>query len=240
MLSAPSIRVVSVDAHPLIHAGLRQFTGRMHDILIAGEAYDAHEAIALCERLAPDVVLIDVLLGAGEGIAAIEALKARFPHLYVVVLSATVDAGLVVQAMRAGASGYLLYTVSNFDLAQALRAVVAGRVAVAPEVTQQILGSLQQPLDTAAGLTEREQTILHYLVRGHTNAQIAQLVCLSRSTVKYYIASMFAKLGVTCRSELVALAYESRLVIPGTLDREGDRTPACAPRFLSPASIGQA
>jgi DNA-binding NarL/FixJ family response regulator len=238
MGNAQVIRVLTVDAHPLIHAGLRHFTVGFHDIQIVGEAYDGHEALAMCERLAPEVVLLGAQLDDGDGIATLTLLKERQPHVRVIMLSSADESWLVERAIRAGASGYLLHTLSRFDLAQALRAVVTGRMAIAPEVTQQLFSSLKQSRGASAYFGEREQAILNYLVRGHTNAQIAELLNLSRSTVKYYIANMFAKLGVTCRSELVALAYECRLVIPGALDREVDALPArAAPRLPRAAKV---
>jgi DNA-binding NarL/FixJ family response regulator len=228
MGNAQVIRVLTIDPHPLIHAGLRHFTAGFHDIQVVGEAYDGSEALAMCERLVPDVVLLGAQLDNGDGIATLTLLKQQQPHVRVIMLSGTEESWLVEQAIHAGASGYLLHTLSRFDLVQALRAVVNGRMAIAPEVTQQLFNSFKQARGTSAPFGEREQAILNYLVRGHTNAQIAELLNLSRSTVKYYIANMFTKLGVTCRSELVALAYECRLVIPGTLAREAEPVAARA------------
>lgn len=234
MLDMPAIRVVSVDAHPLVHAGLRQFISSFNDIQLIGEAYGGIDALGICERLAPDVVLIDPLLDDGEGLTVVGLLKERHPRLHVVALTTAADPWLVERAIRAGAGGYLLNNLSRFDLAQALRAVVAGRVAIAPEITHQLFSGLNRT--GGAELTEREYAVLDYLVRGHTNAQIAQELSVSRSTVKYYLARMFAKLGVTCRSELVALAYESRLVTPRSRTPEEDR-PAARPVAQRPYAM---
>ena len=226
MLDMPAIRVVSVDAHPLVHAGLRQFISSFNDIQLVGEAYGGIDALGLCERLAPNVVLIDPLLDDGEGVTIVALLKERHPSVHSVALTAAADPWLVERTIRAGAGGYLLNNLSRFDLAQALRAVVAGRVAIAPEITHQLFSGLNHTGGAGAELTEREHAVLDHLVRGHTNAQIAQELNVSRSTVKYYLARMFAKLGVTCRSELVALAYERRLVTPRRRVADEDRPAA--------------
>lgn len=206
------IRVLVVDDHPLAQSGMRFFLSAFADLEMVGAAHDGEEALALCTYLRPDLVLMDMLMPGMDGVSATAQIRARFPHIRVIALSTFNDSDLVEQAFAAGASGYLLKNVSSFDLANAIRAAVAGRRVVAPELDAGLGDPLHRQQIPGADLTEREREVLHLVTQGLSNQQIADRLSITRSTVKFHIGSIFTKLGIATRSEAIALAYKRRLV----------------------------
>lgn len=210
-MTTPSlIRVLIVDDHPLAQAGARHFLNALPDLELVGEASSGAEALELCARVAPDVVLMDVMMPQMDGIETTRALKARFPSVRVLMLTSFSEGNVVQQAMQAGASGYLLKNATAMELAQAIRAAHAGRSALAPEATEALLEAMRAPADLA--LTEREREVLALMADGLSNAQIAERLVVSAATVKFHVGGIFSKLGVTSRAEAIALAYKRRLV----------------------------
>ena len=210
-MTTPSlVRVLIVDDHPLAQAGARHFLNALPDLELVGEASSGAEALELCARVAPDVVLMDVMMPEMDGIETTRALKARFPSVRVLMLTSFSEGNVVQQAMQAGASGYLLKNATAMELAQAIRAAHAGRSALAPEATEALLEAMRAPADLA--LTEREREVLALMADGLSNAQIAERLVVSAATVKFHVGGIFSKLGVTSRAEAIALAYKRRLV----------------------------
>lgn len=208
-----NIRVLVVDDHPLTYTGMRYFLSAFTDLDIVGEASNGHEAIDLCQRWLPDVVLMDMVMPGMDGIEATQIIKEQFPQIRVLALSSYADGQLVERALRVGASGYVIKTITAFDLAQAIRHTHEGRSVIAPEATEVLLIWLQQQAEQLRiDLTEREQKVLRLMVEGLSNAQIAAQLNISRATVKYYISGIFTKLGVSSRAEAIAIAYRQQLI----------------------------
>lgn len=199
-----------VDDHPVAQAGVRHLLNALPDFELVGEASSGEEALQLYERARPDVVLMDVMMPAMDGIATTEQLRARDPDAKILILTSTSDGATLQRAMKAGAAGYLLKTARAVELAQAVRATYRGRAALAPEVTQTLVGALRSADE--AELSEGEREVMALLAHGLANAQIAARLNVSAATVKYHISGIFAKLGVTTRAEAIALAHQRKLV----------------------------
>lgn len=212
MSSPRLIRVLIVDDHPMAQVGARHFLNAFPDMELVGMAGTGEEAIALCERVAPDVVLMDVMLPEMDGIAATEIIRARFPGVRVLVLSSFTEGDVVQRALQAGASGYLLKNVSSVELAQAVRAAQAGRSTIAPEATEALVQAVREPGALGVDLTEREREVLALLALGLSNPQIAERLSISGATVKFHVGGILSKLGVGSRAEAIAMAYQKRLV----------------------------
>jgi NarL family two-component system response regulator LiaR len=206
------IRVLIVDDHPLAQSGLRNFIEAFSDFELVGIASSGEEAIACCGRTQPDVILMDMLMPGIGGVEATQAIRQRWPQIRVVALTSSHDSDLVKRALQAGAIGYLLKNVSAIDLAQAIRAAVVGRPVLSQEATAALVQSVHQDSGLGSDLTEREREVLQLVAQGLSNMDIGERLSISRSTVKYHLASIFSKLGVSGRLEAVALAYQHRLV----------------------------
>lgn len=208
-----AIRVLFVDDHPLAQSGMRNFLDAFHDLELVGAANSGEEALTLCAQANPDVVLMDVLMPGMGGIEATRLIKECFPAVQVIILTSYQDTELVEQALRAGARSYLLKNVSALELAQAIRAAYGGRAVLAQEVAESLMLAIRQPANERAELSEREYDVLRLLAHGLSNTQIANELAISESTTKYHLRNIFAKLGVVSRSEAIALAYRSHLVV---------------------------
>lgn len=212
MTEVHTIRVLVVDDHPLAHTGMRHFLNAFHDLELVGEASSGEEALSLCESCQPDVILMDMMMPGMDGVATTRAIKQRYPQIQIIALTSYREGNLVERALRAGAISYLLKNISAFDLAQAIRAAHAGRAILAQEATEALVQTIRQPSGPGFDLTEREREVLRLLVQGLSNAQIAEQLAISRATVKFHIGSIFSKLGVSSRSEAIAMAYQHHLI----------------------------
>ena len=178
---------------------------------IAGMAADGERAVALYQRLKPDIVLMDIVMPNMDGPTATARILAQDPDAKVIVLTSFVEDRLVQSAIAAGARGYLLKNASPDQLAGAIRAALAGQPTIDAEAAHALLRtSTQQP--AVHNLTQRERDVLALLVEGKTNKEIAQTLYLSPSTVRDYVSQILAKLGVSNRTEAAALAVQQGLV----------------------------
>lgn len=208
------IRVLVVDDHAVVREGLRTFLELQDGIEVAGEAADGAEAIDVAERIQPDVVLMDLVMPRLDGLAAMRALRERLPQTRVVVLTSFFDDEKLLPALRAGAAGYLLKNAQPQEVARAVRAAHAGEALLDPAVAARLVDTLaggKEPLDR---LTPREREVLELIGRGFPNKLIARELALSEKTVKTHVGHVFAKLGVTDRTQAAVLAVRAGLVDP--------------------------
>jgi DNA-binding NarL/FixJ family response regulator len=207
---AGEIRLLLVDDHEMVRAGLRTFLDLQDDMVVAGEAGTAEQALALVPQLEPDIVVMDLQLPGMSGIEAVKRLQATHPRVKVVVLTSFAGQDSVLPAVRAGVAGYLLKDVGPAELADALRAVHAGGAQLHPQVAATVLQSVAEAARDP--LTPRENEVLRLVARGLSNRLIARELALSEKTVKAHVSAVLAKLGVADRTQAALYAVRSGLV----------------------------
>lgn len=212
MKEPKKIRVMLVDDHAVVRSGLGAFLMVNKDLELVGEAESGEEAIRKVPQLKPDVVLMDLKMPGMGGVAAIRALHQEHPLLRIIALTSYVDEGLVQGALQAGANGYLMKNVSAVELANAIRSADVGRMTLSPEATEALISAATHPVIPGEDLTERERDVLGLLIKGLSNAEIAEQLIISTSTVKYHIGNIYSKLGVDSRVAAVSLAIQRQLV----------------------------
>jgi DNA-binding NarL/FixJ family response regulator len=216
------IRVVVADDQALVRGGFRLILQTQPDIEVVGEAADGREAVASARELRPDVILMDIRMPGMDGLEATRRLMTTQNPPRVLMLTTFDLDEYVYDALRAGASGFLLKDVRPEQLADAVRAVAAGDTLLAPAITRRLVEQyLRRPPPGArtplglGELTDRELDVLRLVARGRSNQQIADTLFLGESTVKTHLTHLFAKLGLRDRAQAVVLAYESGLIQPG-------------------------
>lgn len=221
-----SIRVVIVDDHPLVRAGFRSILETQTDMTIVGEAGDGQEALQILESARADIVLMDIQMPRLDGISATRRLHEMFgPDLgpKILVLTTFELDEYVFDALRSGASGFLLKNVSPEDLIAAVRTIVRGDGLLAPSVTHRVIAEFIKtagPVSAqnnhaaliVASLTERERDVLKLMVRGMSNTELAEALCLGESTVKTHVSNVLAKTACRDRVQAVIWAYEHKIV----------------------------
>ena len=219
------IRVLVADDQTLVRAGFRVLVESAPDLEVVGEAGDGVEAVELARRELPDVVLMDIRMPRMDGLEATRRIVAldRAEGIRVLVLTTFDLDEYVYEALRAGASGFLLKDTPPADLLAAIRVVAAGDALLAPGVTRRLIAEFaRRPEPSAvtpaalAALTDREREVLALVARGLSNAEIAELLVVSGATAKTHVSRVLAKLHARDRAQLVMLAYETGLVTPGS------------------------
>ena len=201
-----TIRIVLADDHALVREGLRGLLADEEGFEIAGEASDAAEAVEVAVREKPDLVLLDILMPGGSGIEALRRIRARAPGVRVVMLTSVAEERAVVEAIEAGASGYLMKDVSRAGLVRAIREAAAGARVLHAEAERALASTARPERSTLAELTERERAVLELLASGKSNRQIANRLSLTEGTVKGYVSTVLDKLGVQDRTQAALLA----------------------------------
>lgn len=225
----PSARVLIADDHALLRAGMRAMLAGEPDIEVVGEAADGREAVELCEELRPDLILMDVGMPEMDGMEATREIKSRHPAVSVLVVTAHPSPDYVLDAIRAGAAGYLLKTATRDEVSDAVRRVLRNEFPLDQELTTHLIQRLAReaaPPEASAApttkrrpeapdaLTPREEEVLRLLAAGKTNRTIAQEMHLSLSTVKRHVERIIAKLGVSDRTQAAVQAAELGLLDP--------------------------
>lgn len=212
MSEVDKVRVMIVDDHAVVRSGLAAFLRAFDELELVGEAGSGEEAVRKCLELAPDVILMDLMMPGMNGAEATRLVRQQCPDTQVIALTSFKEDDLMQKTLQAGAIGYLFKNVSADDLFKAILAAKSGRPSLAPEAAQALIHAVTQPQTVGFDLTEREHEVLALMVKGQNNPQIADQLVISRSTVKFHVSSILSKLGVTSRTEAVALALQHRLV----------------------------
>ena len=215
------IRVLVVDDQALLRTGFRMILGAEPDIEVVGDAGDGEAAVALAASERPDVILMDVRMPVLDGIAATKRIVEQRGDARVLILTTYDLDEYVYDALRAGASGFLLKDAPPEQLVEAIRVIARGEALLAPRVTRRLIEEFARrappraPTGVLDELTEREREVLRLVARGMSNAEIAAALVVGETTVKTHVARILDKLGVRDRVQAVVMAYEHGLVTPG-------------------------
>lgn len=213
------IRVFLLDDHEIVRRGVRDLLELEDDLAVVGEASSAAQALARVPALRPDVAILDVRLPDGDGVTVCRELRSSMPELGCLMLTSYADDDALYEAILAGAAGYLLKQVRGADLVGAVRTVAAGGSMLDPKTTAQVMERIRsgsRSNDPAAGLTDSERKILDLIGEGLTNRQIGERMFLAEKTVKNYVSSLLAKLGMQRRTQAAVLATQIKQGQPPT------------------------
>ena len=212
-------RIVIVDDHELARAGLHSMLAGAPDLEVIGEARDGQEALALCHRLHPDLVMMDVRMPKLNGLAATRAIKQQYPHIAVIVVTMYENLDYLVEGLKAGAAGYILKDATRREVLTAVRQALRGESPLSPEMAAQLRGRLRsEPVRqegvTLEQLTPREHEVLQLMAQGQSNREIARGLGISAGTAKVHVERIIAKLRVSDRTQAAVRAVELGLLIP--------------------------
>jgi two-component system response regulator NreC len=214
------VRLFIVDDHAVVRSGLKSLLGEVPEMDVVGEAADGAEAVRECERLRPDVVLMDLSMPNGmDGMTATEQLKQRTPEIAVLVLTMHDDEQYLFRAIQAGASGYVLKSAPHDELLNAIRSVAAGNAYLTPTATKRLMGQYLDKMkpggeeaDVFATLSEREKEVLSWTAKGYANKEIAEMLIVSVKTVESHKSNLMEKLGLKTRPDLIKYAMKKGLL----------------------------
>jgi DNA-binding NarL/FixJ family response regulator len=210
------IRVLICDDQTVVRDGLEAILSTDDEIQVVGVARNGQEAVDLAEERQPDVVLMDLKMPVMNGVQATERLRKNWPGIRVLVLTTYADDAWVLDAVRAGASGYLLKDTRRDVLIEAIKGTAAGKTFLDPSVAGKVIRQLVSPSEPqqpqAEPLTERELSVLELICQGYSNSEIAQRLHLAAGTVRNYVSSILQKLGVEDRTQAAVMAYQRGLV----------------------------
>jgi NarL family two-component system response regulator LiaR len=213
MNTSQLIHVMLVDDHNVVRSGLATFLRAYEDLTLVGEAKNGLEALNLCRKKKPDVILMDLMMPEMDGIAATQAILAECPDIKIIAMTSFEDEELVQGVLAAGAISYLLKNVTSDELAKAIRDAVSGRSTLSPEAATALIHATRPTKQPSDDLTEREREVLNLVVQGQSNQQIADAMVISIATVKAHISNILSKLQVSSRAEAIAYAIKHKLVI---------------------------
>jgi len=205
------IKIIIADDHLIIRQGLRLILETETDFELSGEASDGAEALSLCKKLKPDVVLMDLRMPNMDGLTAIEKLHVEQPNIAVVILTTFNEDDLMLRGLQAGAHGYLLKDTDRNTLFNTIRAAARGETLLKPEIMARVLSQKQitkNESHESINLTDRELEVLHSVARGERSKEIASHLGISERTVKAHLASIYNKLGVDSRAAAIAVAAQ--------------------------------
>ncbi len=217
------IRILLADDQKLVRAGFRALLDAQDDMQVVGEAADGEEAVALVSTLVPDVVLMDIRMPRGDGLTATRRIVEddRLAHVRILILTTFDLDEYIFEALRSGASGFLVKDTEPADLIRGIQAVAQGDALLSPGVTRRLIAefaSIRKPtvsVPALDALTEREREVMALVAAGLSNDEIADRLVVSPATAKTHVSRAMVKLGARDRAQLVVFAYESGLVRPG-------------------------
>jgi NarL family two-component system response regulator LiaR len=207
-----SIRVLIADDHDVVRQGLRMFLDADPELEIVGMARNGAEALTLARQLHPDVILMDLLMPVMDGISAIQAIRREMPDTEIVALTSVLEDTAIIDAVQAGAIGYLLKDTDSYELRRAIKAAAAGQVQLSPQAAARLLREVRTPDKRADLLTERETEVLRLLAQGQSNKEISQALNITEQTVKTHVSHILDKLGVPSRTQAALYAIRIGLV----------------------------
>jgi DNA-binding NarL/FixJ family response regulator len=216
MSEIEKVRILIVDDHPLFRKGLRMVLSSLPDMLVAGEATTAQEAITQAGPLQPDLILMDLQMPGGSGLTAVRHITNHYPHIRILVVTLFADDESVFTALRAGARGYILKDADETEIIRAIRAVAQGEAIFSPAIANRLIDFFATTPTTASqsifpDLTDREREILTLIARGEKNATIAEKLTISLKTVRNHVSNIFSKLQVADRAQAAIRAREAGL-----------------------------
>lgn len=211
-----TLRLMVVDDHKVVRLGLRTLLNSEPDVQVIAEASNAAEAVRLAGNLQPDIVLMDIRLPDQSGIATCRQIRKDWPNIQVLMLTSFTDEDLVMEAIEAGAAGYILKQLDTDELLRAVRAVAHGDAVLDPAVTKRVLDSVRQAKEKAQAaafkmLSDREVQVLTLLAEGKTNPEIAEVLFLSEKTVRNHVSEILGKLSLTNRIEAATYAVRHNI-----------------------------
>ncbi len=212
MTQTGQIRLVIVDDHRVVRSGLSALLMAYDDLKLVGQAKDGEEGVRVCLEARPDVVLMDLVMPGMGGISATKAIRESCPGTQVIALTSFGDQERVQEALKAGAIGYLLKDASDEELVAAIRNASAGKATLASDAARALIRVATGPRAPGSDLTRREREVLALMVKGMSNEEIAGRLVIMSSTVKYHVSNILSKLGVSSRTEAVAIALQHHLV----------------------------
>jgi len=209
------IKILIADDHLIIRQGLQLILETENDFELVGEASDGNEAISLCKKLKPDVVLMDLRMPNMDGLTAIEKLRVEQPNIAVVILTTFNEDELMLRGLQAGARGYLLKDTDRVTLFDTIRAAARGETLLKPEIMARVLSqanTLKKESHEPINLTDRELEVLAAVARGERSKEVASHLGISERTIKAHLASIYNKLGVDSRAAAIAVAAQKGLL----------------------------
>jgi len=206
-----TIRVLIVDDHSVVHQGLQMFLALDPEIDVVGEAKNGVEAIRLACQDKPDVVLMDLLMPEMDGVTATEKIRQELPDTEIIALTSVLEDKAIFDAIRVGATGYLLKDTESDKLCEAIKAAAAGQVQLSPAVAARLVREVRAP-DSPETLTAREREVLLALTRGLSNSEIAEVLFITEKTVKTHVSNILAKLNLPSRTQAALYALKTGLI----------------------------
>lgn len=207
-----SIRVLLVDDHFITRNGLKTVLSLYDDIVLVGEASNGMDAVKICKKTNPDIILMDLDMPIMDGISATGIIRKECPGAKVIALTSFTDKKLVKDAIKAGVSSYIIKNISSNELINAIRNTYSGKIILSPQAIEAIVEEIKDPSVKKISLTTQELNVLEFLVKGCSNKEIAQKLFISNHTVKFHVTSILNKLGAATRTEAAYIATQQSIV----------------------------
>lgn len=212
------VTVLLVDDHTVMRQGVRMLLSLDKEIQVLGEAGNGREALALCQQLQPNVVLMDLLMPVMDGLTAITEIRRSMPETEIIALTSVLEDSVVTDVVRAGAIGYLLKDASGEELIKAIKAAAQGQVHLSPQAAARLVKDVRAP-ESPQALTQRETDVLKLLAQGQSNKEIAQTLGIGEKTVHSHVSAILSKLSVPSRTQAALYAIRTGLVSLTSLKR---------------------